>query len=227
VLTIISKQEAIARGLASYFSGYLCQHSHISERRVRNGECIQCSRERALRWQRENPDKAVARNKRSNARRPDQIAQYQAEYLKRPGNLEKKRARYRRWRAANGDAAREATQRWYQENLEDARVRKRKWSKENPDGARAANRRRRARKKNAEGSHTVAEIRQLLEDQGGICAAPDCEIDIRETYTVDHKTPLSRDGTDYISNIQLLCLSCNSSKSNRTMDEWGVSRVRK
>ena len=37
--------------------------------------------------------------------------------------------------------------------------------------------------------------------------------------TVDHKIPQSKDGTDHIENLQLLCAACNSTKGNRTQDE--------
>jgi 5-methylcytosine-specific restriction endonuclease McrA len=32
--------------------------------------------------------------------------------------------------------------------------------------------------------------------------------------------PLSRGGSNWPSNLQLLCKTCNSSKNNRTMEEW-------
>jgi 5-methylcytosine-specific restriction endonuclease McrA len=42
--------------------------------------------------------------------------------------------------------------------------------------------------------------------------------------TIDHKLPLSRGGSNYPDNLQLLCKSCNDSKSARTMDEWLQTR---
>lgn len=44
--------------------------------------------------------------------------------------------------------------------------------------------------------------------------------------TVDHKQPVSRGGSDHISNLQLLCQACNSMKGNRTQ-EWAYAQYQK
>jgi len=43
---IISRKEAIQRGLPRYFSGRRCPKGHIAERRTRSYDCVQCRRER-------------------------------------------------------------------------------------------------------------------------------------------------------------------------------------
>lgn len=43
---------------------------------------------------------------------------------------------------------------------------------------------------------------------------------IKWRASIDHKTPLSRGGSNWPGNIQLLCLPCNDSKGTKTMDEW-------
>mgnify|MGYP006288360197 CR=1 FL=1 len=42
----------------------------------------------------------------------------------------------------------------------------------------------------------------------------------QEDLTVDHVRPFSRGGPTVPRNLQLLCKSCNSSKSAHTMEEW-------
>ena len=71
--------------------------------------------------------------------------------------------------------------------------------------------RRRARKQNAEGSHTLGEW-ELLKKQYGFkcpcCNRKEPEIKLTE----DHIIPLDKKGSDYIENIQPLCGSCNCKK---------------
>lgn len=42
----------------------------------------------------------------------------------------------------------------------------------------------------------------------------------RRLATVEHKTPLSRGGTNNPDNLVLACLQCNMSKGNKTVNEY-------
>lgn len=42
---IISRKEAIEKGLKTYFTGKPCKHGHMSERRVYNRKCLECVKE--------------------------------------------------------------------------------------------------------------------------------------------------------------------------------------
>ena len=46
-MNIISRQEAIKKGLKKYFTGVACLHGHISERNTSDRSCNECSRERS------------------------------------------------------------------------------------------------------------------------------------------------------------------------------------
>ena len=94
-----------------------------------------------------------------------------------------------------------------------------RWQEENPEHVReirlAASHRRRARKVNAKGSFTLEEFKSLCSHHGNACLA--CgRLDV--LLTSDHIVPLSQGGSDYISNIQPLCRSCNSSKGMQTVN---------
>jgi hypothetical protein len=85
---------------------------------------------------------------------------------------------------------------------------------------RFANQRRRALKAGAEGSHTFGEWETLKKQCGNKCLM--CgEIEPNIKLTEDHIVPLSKGGTDYIENIQPLCLACNTRKHTKVINFLG------
>ncbi len=84
----------------------------------------------------------------------------------------------------------------------------RRWKKKNPKHMSHLKARRYAREKGAVGSHTFEEWKELKKQYKYKCA--NCSIE--KPLTKDHIIPLSEGGTDFISNIQPLCRSCNSKK---------------
>jgi 5-methylcytosine-specific restriction endonuclease McrA len=56
----------------------------------------------------------------------------------------------------------------------------------------------------------------VLSEKGFSCAY----CGSNEKLTVDHVVPLSRGGTSDLSNLVPCCFSCNSSKGNKTANEW-------
>lgn len=78
--------------------------------------------------------------------------------------------------------------------------------------------------KNADGTHTVNEILALFELQSGKC--PYCKTKLHKTkrnsYHCDHIVPLSKGGTNDISNIQLLCPKCNLAKKDKLPNDYAI-----
>lgn len=71
----------------------------------------------------------------------------------------------------------------------------------------------RGAREGAEGSFTVAEWIDLCNRFGNKCLA--CG---KPEVTVDHVVPLSKGGSNDISNIQPLCMSCNQKKHVQSID---------
>lgn len=64
------------------------------------------------------------------------------------------------------------------------------------------------------GLHTERDIQRLYYRQNGRCVYCDCKL-TPETARKDHIIPVSKGGSNFIGNIQLLCGSCNAKKHAR------------
>ena len=127
------------------------------------------------------------------------------------------RERYRQARVANIEHHRAIGRRAYHNNVEKRRAYNRNYRKSHPEKMRAQVRTRRNRKYQAEGSHTEAQWEELKALYNYTCLR--CgQREPTITLTRDHVVPLAQGGSDWISNIQPLCPTCNSSKNNRTID---------
>jgi 5-methylcytosine-specific restriction endonuclease McrA len=133
---------------------------------------------------------------------------------------ESRLTRTRRYRWKNREYLVAQCRTWRNNNKEYFQVMNRAWRQANSERVAANWHARRARKRAAPGRWTKADIQRLWGEQNGVCAAPHCSTLLEISCTVDHKIPLSRGGSNWPANLQLLCSSCNSSKCDRTMDEW-------
>jgi 5-methylcytosine-specific restriction endonuclease McrA len=157
--------------------------------------------ERTQNWKDNNKEKVAARRKEL--------------YHKDP---EKYRAAAKKRYTENRESAIESVKRYIKRNLEAVAERKKKWYENNKDKNREYSHKRRATVWNVEGGHfTDAEFRELCEKYGNKCLR--CgQTGVK--LTADHVIPISLGiaHTDEISNIQPLCLSCNSKKHTKTVD---------
>lgn len=83
---------------------------------------------------------------------------------------------------------------------------------------RAIHRNRKARKRNAPGSHTAADVQRIYDAQKGYCYY--CGVEVGDLYHVDHVIPLVRGGSNAPDNLVIACPVCNLSKHNKLPHEW-------
>lgn len=69
-----------------------------------------------------------------------------------------------------------------------------------------------------------AELEAIWCLQHGRCAY--CQRYVGSTYHIDHKLPITRGGTNDLSNLQLTCPRCNMRKGTLTHDEFLASKRR-
>jgi 5-methylcytosine-specific restriction endonuclease McrA len=140
-------------------------------------------------------------------RNADRVKRTQDEY--RAANPEYIKARRAAHYAANAEREKALSRLWHEANAEKAAAISRDWRRANYGKVLAYARTRRARHRGAEGSHTAEDIAALFAKQRGTCAVCKCKL---TKYHIDHVIPLVLGGSNYITNIQLLCPTCNTSK---------------
>lgn len=200
MLKLISKSEAKTLGLKHYFTGNKCPKNHVSKRYVASGKCFSCIKEKTEKrknwhsdWQKRNKEKCIKYSAEYRKRNPESAAKYMA-----------KRRLERREEVLEQDRKR------YSKNKSKFLKKGKTYRENNPEVFATHARNRRALLKGSEGNHTKEEVLDLLKKQNYKCA--NCLKNIRTRYTADHIICLKHGGSNYISNIQILCISCNSKK---------------
>src|SRR6476469_10580843 len=119
----------------------------------------------------------------------------------------------------NKESERNQNRRWHQDNKpwlkEDKREYINKWRRDHKDKRKAEASRRRVYLAGAEGFFTPEEFIELCEYYNNECLA--CHRN-DVPLTIDHIVPVSKNGSNWIDNIQPLCGPCNSSKGAKTID---------
>lgn len=142
----------------------------------------------------------------------DSRGEYFVEYKTRPEVRERTRAGSK---SPAGKAAAKASQQAYRrKHPTSARDRHRTYLQQHPEKNQEYCNRHRTRKLANGGDFTAAAWATLCAQYDYHCLA----CGRRTELTVDHVVPVSRGGSNDISNIQPLCQSCNSSKHDQIID---------
>lgn len=146
-------------------------------------------------------------SKRGRIDNPGRHAAYQRAARQRDPS--KNQAATRKYRAKNPTKVLESTRQWRNANWGKYLFLSRIYSSV-----------RRAKKTDNGGSFTVSDVDLIYESQGGKCIV----CGSAEHLELDHIIPIARGGSSAPSNLQLLCLHCNRSKRDKTMEEFLVFR---
>lgn len=281
---IISREDAIARGLKRYFSGVACKHGHLSERFTCSCKCLACqvlqavdqrkrfavrhrerlrkqkadayrrrkdrnpervreiSRAAAARYRAKDPEGERGRQRLWRLRNPGKNKAKRQRYLLRHPGIERIRSAqwrennpekaaekrksliafweaYRRWRIECPlewrEHAKRQSAKWRRNNPEKRKEIVRRWARNNPEKVLATLRRRRARLRGSNGSHTQEDLDEILRLQRHRCAHCRSRFNKQLPPTLDHIVALLNGGANDRRNLQFLCRSCNSAKQAR------------
>ena len=179
---LVTRKEAIASGQSWYFTGKPCKRGHIDKRLTKYKVCAACNREKVTAYRMKNPEWKKAYDAAYVTANPERIAEYKRKHYAM--NAEKVKARVKQWAIDNRERAQQS------------------WN--------AATRTYRAKLRANGGTHTAADVKDLLNLQRHRCAC--CGVKL-STYHVDHIVPLSRGGSNDKINLQILCAPCNLNKS--------------
>lgn len=148
---------------------------------------------------------------------PDRVKASQLRCLSKHPELRKK------WKTENPERVNELARLAYERDPKAQAARTARYKERFPERVRQQKRdaakNGSARRRGAEGRFTKEDIQLLFVAQKGKCAEPSCKVKL-DKYHVDHVMPLSRGGTNWPDNLQLLCPSCNLRKHRRDPYEW-------
>lgn len=136
--------------------------------------------------------------------------------------IEKNREYSRQYRLKNREKVNKNTAEWFKAHPEYNRKNVQKWKDNNPIKYKAlvkrSTSRRRAILKKIGGNFKTNDVLSLMKIQENRCYY--CKNELTEKYHLDHKQPLSRNGSNSIENIAITCISCNLRKGYKTEIEF-------
>lgn len=144
-------------------------------------------------------------------------------YFTRSEVRDKKLAYMREYQIATKPARNAYHVEYHKKYSEKHRQETKQWRIDNPEKAKRNrikyNAARRARKIGAAGEFDYEGWMQRCEFYGWRCRYCGTELN-EETVTMDHRIPLAKGGTNWISNLVPACKSCNCSKRDKTEQEY-------
>lgn len=187
--------------------------------------CKPCNVEHTRQWRANHPEKYAEYNEQTRQHQSDKKRTW------RKSNPDKVRKHKSDSQKRHPESNRRRQKRYYASHPEEKSLigYKGYWSRVQRSGREwitVANHKRRARLLSAEGSHTKEELVQLFEEQEHRCGY--CGITLYQHIPfdrhLDHIQPISRGGSNSIENLVYTCQACNSSKNDRTFEEWKAIR---
>jgi hypothetical protein len=121
-MEIISRDEALARGLKVFYTGEPCCNGHDCGRYVALSRCVLCNSINAKRYRAKNRDEINAKRRERNRQNPELVKERKrTDYQK---HWEKRRASGNAWRKANREKALSYLREWQAANAEAFRAQK-------------------------------------------------------------------------------------------------------
>jgi 5-methylcytosine-specific restriction endonuclease McrA len=166
-----------------------------------------------------DPEKERQYQKRYRGEHGATRREYERKYrLEKP---EKRRATERKSYNKNRERKLAQNHRWHKDNLEYHQELMQKWNADHPEERKIYRHNRRARIKGNGGILPPNALQILFTQQSGLCyLCSEPFPKLNDPASIEHKIPISRGGSNNISNIGLAHLSCNLRKHTKTHIEF-------
>ena len=224
------RKTAIVLHSKIYFTGVPCKRGHVCPRQTANQFCLECKREVDARCYAKNAEARKCKVKTYASANKAKIVSYGRIYY---AEIKKRRASDPVFNLRWLERAAEATRRYYAKHPDKAKAAARAarlidpertkaatkaWREKNAEKTRVHWRNRRSRKQNAEGRHTAEDVAKIRKMQRDKCAY--CKVKLQGCGHVDHIRPLVKGGSNWPSNLQILCEKCNTSKGSKDAEDF-------
>jgi 5-methylcytosine-specific restriction endonuclease McrA len=251
-MTITTRAESRQAGETYYFIGEECKNGHIADRLVTSNACLECIQERneMLEYNRTQASEDKA-SRKIKAKESVQYARSVLEFLREttdPDSPESVKLLEMELDILpkSREIALYLGEKFYYDGVaceQKGHLCKRitksgicvecvknygSWYRqEYKEEYRAHNQNRRARVKQVGGTFTAKDISDLHTEQDGYCNGCWELLEILG-YHVDHVIPISKGGSNWPDNLQLLCPTCNLEKSAKMPEEWEkIARIKR
>lgn len=195
-------------------------------------------------WARKNKEKHRLNSKLWSLNNPEKIKEIQKkcyrsnletnrtrkrEFMRLNGkrwkkNQERSRIDSKAWYWRNPENARAIVKKWRDANKESVKIQTKKWRKLNPDKVKIHKQSYRIRRKQRAGHLATKIIQKVYEDNIKKYGTLTCVLCFKNCSipdsSLEHLNPISRGGTHEYTNLGIAHRLCNSTKRNKTYEEW-------
>jgi len=187
-----------------------CKECHLAQKRehYKKPEVKEYTKQQTRKWQSENKKKWYAIKKAWRQCNPNTVLKMKRDYRKNHIELVRKRARDKYYLT-------------FEKTKDKRRKYNREWAKNHREYTRANSKKRRSATRAAPGKFTANDILAQYKHQKGLCYY--CNKPTGKSYHIDHVIPISRGGSNDLSNIVIACAQCNMRKHNKLPHEWKES----
>lgn len=210
-----TKERARELGSLYYFTGVKCKNNHLSPRVTSSGACRHC----AYLWREAHKSEASTYHKNWAKENREDLRKYHTKWRRENEDHVRTRARdnARRLRRSSPEKFAAKAMVYYYKKMLDPTFREAQSLRSSSQSA---------KRRLAEGSFTADDVKKILTRQKNKCAECGASVKKKTDRHIDHVMPIKLGGSNWPSNLQILCKKCNLTKGAKHPIDWANSRGR-